>query len=182
MIALVELEESLVAACQLWFAEFKAFTGRKDEEGKPLYGELNIYQGFLPLNTADESEEIPPNYYPHLVIRSKSGSFDDNVHSVEVVFELGAVDNAVDQSGYRDIRNMIQRLTTGLRTQTLVNGFPIDPKSVKWELIGDNELYPSWHGEVTATYKVKAPQSVLLTELAKAGPFNWVEEQLRQGA
>ena len=159
---LYELEDALVEFIGQNTSELR-YRSNEQTDGKVA---PRVYSGFIP---RDEVGSIIPGEittYPAIIIGVKRGqqSWDSETVTVEVI--IGCFDDSLDQQGYSDVVNLVQRLKERLRFEDIIRErFPIR-MPLQWEInrkasqagSGVN-AYPYWFGEMQLTFEMEVATS-----------------------
>jgi hypothetical protein len=119
-----------------------------------------VYTGFIP---RDEVGSIIPGeitVYPAIIINARRGTQTEESEIVTVEIMVGAFDDTLDQQGYRDITNLIQRLKDRFREIDIIRErFPVR-MPLKWEINrklgagGLDNSYPYFFGEMQINFEL----------------------------
>jgi hypothetical protein len=118
-----------------------------------------VWAGYIP---RDQVGAIVPGditTYPAIIINARRGTQSLDSELVEVEVAIGAFDKKLDQQGFRDVTNMVQRLKDRIREVNIIRErFPIR-MPLKWEInkfVGGaaSNYFPYFFGEMLLVFEL----------------------------
>jgi hypothetical protein len=159
-----ELESALVEFIAMNTAELRF---RSNEQTFETIAP-RVYSGYIP---RDEVGAIIPGeitVYPAIIVSAQNGVQDLDCETVTVNITIGCFDGELDQQGYRDCCNLLQRLKDRFReTDILRERFPLskDHFLLNWQMNkkyggrGEVNSYPYFFAEMQITFELPVPES-----------------------
>lgn len=151
-----ELEDALVEFVEQNTYEYRF---RSNEQTDEMVAP-RVYTGFIP---RDEVGSIIPGeitVYPAIIINARRGEQSTESELVTVEIMIGAFDDTLDQQGFRDITNLVQRLKDRFREIDIIRErFPVR-MPLKWEINrklgagGLDNSYPYYFGEMQVIFEL----------------------------
>lgn len=151
-----ELEDALVELIEQNTSEYRF---RSNEQTDEMVAP-RVYSGFIP---RDEVGSIIPGditVYPAIIVNARKGTQSEESEMVTVEIMVGAFDDTLDQQGFRDISNLVQRIKDRLRENDIIRErFPIR-MPLKWEINrklgagGQDNAYPYFFGEIQVLFEL----------------------------
>jgi hypothetical protein len=152
-----ELESALVEFIAANTAELRY---RSNEQTDEMIAP-RVYSGFIP---RDEVGSIIPGeitVYPAIIVNAQAGvqSVDGEVVTISII--IGCFDAELDQQGYRDCCNLVQRLKDRFREVDIIDeSFSISKEHflLNWQLnrrssaVGSNNSYPYFFAEMQINF------------------------------
>lgn len=124
----------------------------KSPDGKRV--PLNVYQHALPINETDDD----PGRIPYLIVRLNTGKDDgsgDSFNTVKMVIIVGIWDDSLDQQGYRDVMNIIQKIYERFHKSPNLNGVAAYSGEFNW-LLQEDDYNPYFFGACTLNFHIAA--------------------------
>ena len=127
------IEEAIVNSIKEWTKDVILFTGAKGLQGEKLTSTPHVHRGFLPILMTGEIDESLPKMFPHIVVQLSKVNYNFEAGQAEVRIMIDCWDDSDDHSGYQDVVNLFQVLTTGLYTERhIADEFPL-AGPISWE-------------------------------------------------
>src|SRR5215475_2538417 len=117
-----ELEDALVEfiAANTWELRYRS-NNDTDELVAPT-----VWAAFIPRDTVGEIVPGAITTYPCVIVRAKQGTEAKDHEMVTVELLIGVFDDSPDQQGSRDLLNLITRIKTRMREQSIIRQkFPL---------------------------------------------------------
>lgn len=115
---------------------------------------INVYPQNLPVNeTDDDADPIP-----YVIVRLNSGedkSEGDSNNTVKLVLIIATWDDALNNQGYRDVLNIIQKIYHRFEMNPNLNGVGVFNGAFKWAIQDDN-YYPYNFGACELNFHIAA--------------------------
>lgn len=158
-----ELEDALVEFVSANTSELRFRSNiETDEEIAP-----HVYCAFIPRNVVGEIVVGEITTYPAIIIRARQGSggWERELVTVEII--IGTFDPRLDQQGSRDCLNLVERLKSRFREQSIVRErFPIR-MPLNWQVNkriqsaagGEYNAYPYYFAEMQIDFDLPVMSS-----------------------
>ena len=150
MIVPIELHDLLVERLETLFGNY--YLGNDNDEKR-----VQVYPQHIPHKTEEDDETI----FPHILVKMEMGEMkgagSDNLCGV--YFIIATCDMNVDQQGYRDCVNIMNKIFHSLTTRPILGGKYRFSGDAKWELASfedEETTYPYYFGGIETTWE--APQ------------------------
>lgn len=152
------LEDALVEFVAQNTAEMRFPSNEQTDE----MVEPRVWSGFIP---RDEVGAVIPSditTYPAIIISAQQGVQESDHELITVVFVIGVFDANLDQQGYKDCINIVQRLKDRFREVDIIQErYMVDPP-IKWEISKRDrgmDSYPYFFAEMQLQFKLFVPMS-----------------------
>jgi hypothetical protein len=172
-----ELEDALVEFFAQNTNDYLFYSNEQTDEMVPP----RVWAGFIP---RDQVGAIIPGAittYPAIILCARRGTQSIDHEIVEVEVAIGAFDKGLEQQGFRDVTNMVQRLKDRLREVDIIRErFPIR-MPLKWEInkfVGGSSTnyFPYFFGEMLLAFELPVMTSQydvdILTGETTPGRYN----------
>jgi hypothetical protein len=159
-----ELESALVEFIAMNTAELRFFSNEQTVETISP----QVYSGYIP---RDEVGAIIPGeitVYPAIIVSAQNGVQDLDCETVTVNITIGCFDGELDQQGYRDCCNLVQRLKDRFReTDILREKFALSKARflLTWQMnkkyggSGGANSYPYFFAEMQINFDLPVPST-----------------------
>lgn len=130
------------------------FKGQNYKSSSGKYVPLNIYEHALPINETDDD----PDRIPYLIIRLNSGKDPgtrDSNNTVKLVIIIGIWDNSLNQQGYRDVLNIIQKIYERFQKNPNLNNKAVYDGEFDW-LLQEDDYNPFFFGACSLKFSIAA--------------------------
>ncbi|WP_260288453.1 hypothetical protein [Peribacillus aracenensis] len=111
---------------------------------------LNVFEQQLPQK---KKEDL--SLYPYVIIQLNEGTqvTDSSSEDIRIMFIIGIFDNDSSNQGYREVTRIINRITTNLTLNPLVNGKFEMNYPIKWTIY-EEDVAPYFFGGIETTWAV----------------------------
>ncbi|MFS0766040.1 hypothetical protein [Peribacillus phoenicis] len=111
---------------------------------------LNVFEQHLPQK---KKEDL--SLYPYVIIQLNEGTQVTDVSSedIKIMFIIGIFDNDSSNQGYREVTRIINRITTNLTLNPLVNRKFEMNYPIKWTIY-EEDVAPYFFGGIETTWAV----------------------------
>lgn len=130
------------------------FKGQNYKSSSGEYVPLNIYEHALPINETDDD----PDRIPYLIVRLNSGKDPgtrDSNNTVKLVIIIGIWDNSLNQQGYRDVLNIIQKIYERFQKNPNLNNKAVYDGEFDW-LLQEDDYNPFFFGACSLKFSIAA--------------------------
>lgn len=115
---------------------------------------MNVFSQNLPINETDNDADP----IPYIIVRLNSGEDESTRESnnvVKLVVIIATWDDALENQGYRDVLNIIQKIYHRFETNPNLNGVGVFSGKFKWAIQDDN-YYPYNFGACELNFHISA--------------------------
>ena len=115
---------------------------------------INVFWQNIPINENDDDDDP----IPYIIVRLNGGKDDgtrDSSNVVKLVIVIGIWNDSLDNQGYRDVSNIIQKIYERFQTKPNLNGKAVFDGEFNWMLQEDN-YYPYSFGACSLTFNIAA--------------------------
>lgn len=130
------------------------FKGQEYKSSNGKYVPLNIYKHALPINETDDD----PDRIPYVIVRVSSGKDDgpgDSFNTVKLVIIIATWDDSLDQQGYRDVLNIIQKIYERFQKSPNLNNKAAFDGKFEW-LLQEDDYNPFFFGACSLQFSIAA--------------------------
>jgi hypothetical protein len=150
-----ELEDALVEFITANTSEMRF---RSNEQTTEL-AQPRVYSGYVPRDEVGAINAGDISTYPAIIVSAQGGTQEelDGFDSVTVTLTVGCFDDSLDQQGYRDCVNLVQRLKDRFCEAGIIRErFPLYAP-ITWRLnprggAGATNVYPYFFAEMTVGF------------------------------
>ena len=150
-----ELEAALVEFITQNTSELRFRSNEQTEETVPP----RVYSGYVPRDEVGAINAGDISTYPAIIVSAQAGNQAelDGYDEVTVAIVVGCYDGSLDQQGYRDCVNLVQRLKDRFCEVNIIRErFPVFPP-ITWRLnprggAGATNVYPYFFAEMSVAF------------------------------
>lgn len=127
-----------------------------------------VYSGFIPRNQVGEVIPGEIGFYPAIIVKTKLGVQSMEYEKVTVEIIIACFDDSLDQQGYRDVMQLIERVKQRLREQSIVRrklpvrlplNWQISQRSKGMGAPTSYNEFPYFFGEIQVDFQFPVPES-----------------------
>jgi hypothetical protein len=150
-----ELEDALVEFFAQNTNDYLFNSNEQTDEKVPP----RVWAGYIPRDQVGAVIPGDITTYPAIIVNARRGTQSQDSELVEVEVAIGAFDKELDQQGFRDVTNMVQKLKDRLREVNIIRErFPIR-MPLKWEInkfVGGaaTNYFPYFFGEMLLVFEL----------------------------
>lgn len=144
----LEMQDELVAELKRMFQDHRLKTPGGERKN------ITIYPQDIPIVESDDDEDP----IPYIIVRLSKGSDSgakDSFNTVNLVIIIGVYDGELDQQGYRDAMNIIQKIYERFQKNPNLNGKAVYSGEFSWAMQEDG-YFPYFFAACSLQFQIAA--------------------------